>query len=136
MKKVLKSFLWCVGSFFLFCLVFWLCFLYVTNYKVITCDTSVSPDGVYQLTLQSIGEADFPFGASEGRLVLKKGKTKISTMDFVLHNDGGCITGNCWNVFWYDEYVEITLMGEEQLDLQVRLFFDGKKEVKQLEDAN
>lgn len=56
-------------------------------------------------------------------------------MDFVLHNDGGFITGNCWNVFWYDEYVEITLMGEEQLDLQVRLFFDGKKEVKQLEDA-
>ena len=49
-------------------------------------------------------------------------------MNYVLHNDGGCITGNCWSVFWYDEYVEITLMGEEQLDLQVRLFFDGKKE--------
>ena len=57
-------------------------------------------------------------------------------MNYVLHNDGGCITGNCWSVFWYDEYVEITLMGEEQVDLQVRLFFDGKKEVKQLEDAN
>lgn len=135
MKKILKFILWCAGSFFLICLVFLLCFSYVTNYKVTTCDTAVSLDGEYQLILQSVGEPDFPFGVSDGRLVLKKDKTKISTMDFVLHNDGGFITGNCWNVFWYDEYVETTLMGEEQLDLQVRLFFDGKKEVKQLEDA-
>lgn len=41
MKKVLKLILWCVGSFFLLCLVFWLCFLYVTNYKVTTRDTVV-----------------------------------------------------------------------------------------------
>ena len=136
MRKVLKSILWCAGSFFLLCLVFWICFLYVRDYKVATCDTAVSPDGVYQLTLQAIGEPDFPFGASDGRLVLKKDKTKIVVMDFALHNDGGFITGNCWSVFLYDEYVEITLMGEEQLDLQVWLFFDVKKEVKQLEYAN
>lgn len=136
MKKVLKLILGCVGIFFLLCLVFWLCFLYVTNYKVTTRDTVVSQDGVYQLSLQSVGEPDFPFGASYGRLVLKKDKTKISSIDFVLHNDGGVIAENCWSVFWYDEYVEITLMGEEQSDEQVQLFFNGKKEVKQLEDAN
>ena len=76
MKKVLKSFLWCAGGV-LFCLVSWFCFLYVTNYKVTTCDTAVSPDGVYQLALQSIGELDFPFGASEGRCYLKKVKLKF-----------------------------------------------------------
>ena len=53
-----------------------------------------------------------------------------------MHDDGGAITENCWSVFWHNEYVEIMLVGEEQLDEQVRLFFDGKKEVKQLEDVN
>ena len=132
MKKVLKLILWCIGSFF----VFWFCFLYVTKYKVTTCDTVVSPDGVYQLTLQSVGEPDFPFGASEGRLILEKDGNEISRMDFILHDDGGAITENRWSVFWHNEYVEIMLVGEEQLDEQVRLLFDGKKEVKTLEDSN
>lgn len=136
MRKVIKSILWCAGSFFVLCLVFWFCFLYVTKYKVTTCDTVVSPDGVYQLTLQSVGEPDFPFGASEGRLILEKDGNEISKMDFVVHDDGGAITENCWSVFWHNEYVEIMLVGEEQSDEQVRLFFDGKKEVKQLEDVN
>lgn len=65
------------------------CISYTVNYKKITCDTSVSPDGKYELTLQAVGEPDWPFGSASGRLVLMEGKDKISQTDLELHNDGG-----------------------------------------------
>ena len=69
--------------------LYWCCISYTVNYKKITCDTSVSPDGKYELTLQAVGEPDWPFGSASGRLVLMEGKDKISQTDLELHNDGG-----------------------------------------------
>ena len=115
--------------------VIWLCFVYTTDYKKTTCDTAVSPDGVYQLTLQAIGEPDWPFGSASGRLILKESDSKISQIDFELRNDGGSISSDCWTVTWYEEYVEVVLSGEEQFDKQVLLYFDGKKEIQQLIDG-
>ena len=114
--------------------VFWFCISYTVNYKKTTCDTSVSPDGKYELTLQAVGEPDWPFGSASGRLVLMEGKDKISQTDFELHNDGGSITSSCWKVTWYEDYVEVILSGEEQFDEQVILYFDGTKEIQQLTD--
>ena len=111
-----------------------LCISYTVNYKKTTCDTSVSPDGKYELTLQAVGEPDWPFGSASGRLVLMEGKDKISQTDFELHNDGGSITSSCWKVTWYEDYVEVILSGEEQFDEQVILYFDGTKELQQLTD--
>ena len=96
---------------------------------------SVSPDGKYELTLQAVGEPDWPFGSASGRLVLKEGEDKISQTDFELHNDGGSFTSNCWKVTWYEDHVEVILSGEEQFDEQVILYFDGTKEIQQLTDV-
>lgn len=71
-----------------------------------------------------IGEPDWPFGSVSGRLVLKKGKDKISQTDFELRNDGGNINSNCWKVTWYEDYVEIILSGKEQFDKQIILYKD------------
>lgn len=135
MKKNFKLF-W--GFICLICamvLILGMSFSYITNYKKVTIDTSNSPDGKYELTLQAVGEPDWPFGSASGQLVLKEGKKKVSETDFELRNDGGSISSNCWKVTWHEDYVEVILSGEEQFDEQVILYFDGTKEILQLTDS-
>lgn len=132
MKKFLKMMLCITGALLVVIVSAWLCISYTVNYKKTTCDTSVSLDGKYELMLQAVGEPDWPFGSASGRLVLKEGKDKISQTDFELHNDGKSITGSCWKVTWYEDYVEVILSGEEQCDERVNLYFDGTKEIQQL----
>ncbi len=134
MKRIITIILCIASTLIVLILVFFLYILYMTNYKKSTCDTSISPDGKYELILQAIGEPDWPFGSASGRLILKKGKDKISETDFELHDDGGSISSDCWKVTWYGEYVEVVLSGEEQYDEQFVLYFDGKKDSHQLTD--
>ena len=89
MKNFLKIMLCIIGSILVGVIVFVFFISYTANYKKTTCDTSVSPDGKYELTLQAVGEPDWPFGSASGRLVLMEGKDKISQTDLELHNDGG-----------------------------------------------
>lgn len=135
MKKGSKAILWIMGALALIVLIFWICINYVTNYKKTDRDKSISPDGKYELTLQAAGEADWPFGSASGQLVLRAGKDKISRTDFELRNDGKSISSSCWEVTWYEDYVEVILSSEEQFDEQVILYFDGRKEIQQLTDT-
>lgn len=135
MKWLLKK----GGLIFLILLIaviaaFWGCSVYVSDYKVTKVDTSVSPDKTCELVLQAVGEADFPFGSASGRLVLYEGKRRISKADFELRDDGGCIRSSIWEVTWHEDCVEVILSGDEQIDEQIILYFDGRKEVKQLTD--
>lgn len=102
----------------------WGSFYYVYKYKKTTCDTVVSPDRKYELVLQAVGEPEWPFGSTSGRLVLQEGKNKIAARDFELRNDGASLNSDCWEVAWYDDYVEIVLSGREQSDEIVLLYFD------------
>lgn len=128
MKKFLKIMPCFMGSLVALIVVFWFCISYTVNYKKTTCDISVSPDGKYELTLQAVGEPNWPFGSASGRVVLKKDDQEISNVEFELHNDGGSISNRCWTVTWYDEYAEVTLSGEEQSDEHILLYYDGKTE--------
>ena len=123
-----------VAAIFIIIAVFWGSLAYVSNYKITEADTSVSPDGTYELVLQAVGEADFPFGSASGRLVLYEGKSRISKADFELFDDGGCIRSSIWEVTWHEDSVEVILSGDEQFDEQIILYFDGKKERKQVTD--
>ena len=106
----------------------------MSDYKITEVDTSVSPDEAYKLVLQAVGEADWPFGSASGRLILYEGKSRISKADFELFDDGGCIRSSIWEVTWHEDCVKVILSGDEQLDEQIILYFDGRKEVKQLTD--
>ncbi len=134
MKKTMKIAMGVIVSIFIIIVVFWGSIVYVTDYKITKVDTSVSPDGTYELVLKAIGEADWPFGSASGRLILYEGKNRISKADFELFDDGGCIRSSIWEVTWYENYVEVILSGDEQFDEQIILYFDGKKERKQLTD--
>lgn len=134
MKKIMKFVLGFVAAIFIIIAAFWGSFAYVSNYKITKADTSVSPDGTYELVLQAVGQADFPFGSASGRLVLYEGKSRISKADFELFDDGGCIRSSIWEVTWHEDSVEVILSGDEQFDEQIILYFDGKKERKQVTD--
>lgn len=114
--------------------VLWGSITYVTEYKKTICDISISSDEKFQLSLQAIGESGWPLGIAKGRLILEENEEKISQTDFELRNNGGSINDNCWKVTWYDEYVEVIISGSEQFDEQIILYFNGKKERKQLTD--
>ena len=83
------------------------------------------------MTLQAVGEPDWPFGPANGRLILKAGEDHISQTDFTLRDDGKKIRSSCWKVTWYDKYVEVILSGEEQSDEQVLLYFNCEVEVNE-----
>ena len=51
---------------------------------------------------------------------------------FTLYDDGKVIRPESWQVSWEETYVEVLLFGEEQSDVQVRLFYDGKTESESL----
>lgn len=131
MKKIVKFISGSVAAVFIIIVMLWGSFIYVSDYKITKVDTSVSPDKTYELVLQAVGEADFPFGSASGRLVLYEGKSRISKADFELWDDGGCIRSSIWEVAWHKDYVEVILSGDEQLDEQVILYFDGKTEINQ-----
>lgn len=135
MKKFMKTVLYIMGFCIALIVVVCLCISYDMNYKKTICDTSVSSDGIYELELLAIGEPEFPFGSASGRLVLKKEGEKITKTDFELYNDGGSISSNCWEVTWYEDYVEVILSGEEQNDEQIILYFEGTVDMKQLHDT-
>ncbi len=134
MKKIMKFVLGFVAATFIIIAMLWGSFVYVSDYKITKVDTSASPDGIYELVLQAVGEADFPFGSASGRLVLYEGKSRISKADFELRDDGGNIRSSIWEVTWHEDSVEVILSGDEQFDEQINLYFDGKKERKQLTD--
>lgn len=134
MKKIMKVILGVIAVVFIIIVVFWVSIVYVSDYKITTVDISVSPDETYELVLQAVGEADFPFGSASGRLILYEGESKISKADFELFDDGGCIRSSIWEVTWHEDSVEVILSGEEQFDEQIILYFDGRKERKQLTD--
>lgn len=100
--------------------------LYVTRYKVAVVDTQQSPDGIYELELQSIGEPYFPFGDTPGRLVLRENGTVISRTKFEIADDGAVLSADAWNVIWQDDCVEIILSGSEQSDELYKLYYDGQ----------
>ena len=125
MKKFLKYVLCIMGVLLVMIVVVWCSISYTANYKKTICDTSVSPDGKYELTLQAVGEPDWPFGSPSGRLILKKNEDTISQTGFELRNDGGSVNDSCWKVTWYETYVEVILSGKEQPDERITLCFNG-----------
>lgn len=132
MKKASKIILILFGILAIIVIVLAGCFCYITIYKVSPVDTAQSPDGAYEVILQSVGEPKWPFGSASGRLVLKKEEQVISETNIEIANDGAFFSKRNWSVTWYDEYVEIILSGEEQFDELVTLYFDGQVESARL----
>lgn len=133
-RKTAKTIVVIAAVIFIIIAVFWASTVYVRDYKVTEAATSASPDGKYGLILQAVGEAEWPFGSADGRIVLMEGERQVSEVGFTIYDDGGYVRESVWNVTWYEDFVEVILSGDEQQDEQILLYFDGKKERRQLSD--
>ncbi len=100
-------------------------FEYVTRLKITDIDSSISNDGQYELLYQSVGEPDWPFGASHARLVLKHNGKTVTNYKFDVANDGGILHADSWSVSWEENCVKVIISGEEQPDALYTLSFDG-----------
>ena len=99
--------------------------IYTVKYKIHDIDSKLSPDGTYELTLQQVGDPDWPFGSTHARVILKNDNNIITKYKFDVHNDGANISKGSWSVDWNEDSVECVLYGEEQSDQLYRIFFDG-----------
>ena len=131
MKKTIKCILIIISIILIVFLLFIGRFEYVTRYKITDIDTSVSPNGEYELLYQNVGEPDLPFGYAHVRLVLKKGRETIIKYKFDVADDGGSPTTEQWQVIWKDDRADVLISGEEQPDHLYKLYFNG--ETKELQ---
>lgn len=68
----------------------------------------------------------WPFGPQNGRVVLKENKKTISTIDFLLSNDGKNMDYSNWKVDWKNDKVIVTIIGEEQKKETYYLYYNGE----------
>ena len=106
--------------------------LYIKCFKSANVDIAQSVNGTYEALLQATSTPAWSFGSQTGKLILKKDETIISKTDFEIANDGKSMSEKNWIVSWYDDRVEIILVGEEQYDELVTLYYDGQVEHSQL----
>ena len=116
-KKIIKRSCAVAAALFAAALLLLGSFVYVTRYKIADIDVSVSDDGSYEVLYQSVGEPDWPFGASHARLVLKRDGKAVTKFKFDVANDGGTLHADSWRVVWREDSVEVTISGEEQHDV-------------------
>ena len=85
------------------------CYVYVTKYKITDIDSSVSPDGKYEVLFQRVGDPDWPFGHSHARITLKQDDKTMEQFKLDVANDGGVLHPENWHVSWDDTCVIITI---------------------------
>jgi len=111
-------------------------FIYTARYKIHDVASYTSPDEKYELLFQQIGDADWPFGHTHARLVLKDEVGTIAKYSFDIANDGANASSDLCQVTWKAAQVEAVISGEEQNDTQYVLFFNGKTDSNQLDTNN
>ena len=108
-------------------------FTYTTRYKIHDIASYTSSDGKYELSFQQVGDADWPFGHTHARLVLKDEAGMIAKYSFDIANDGANASPDLCQVTWKATQVEAVISGEEQNDNQYILYYNGKIDSNQLD---
>ena len=92
--------------------IFIFCYLYNLFLKTETIEKS--DNGKYRVVVQEVGKPMY-FGASEVRIVFEHfwGKN-IKVINDMISNDGKTIDGSNVSIEWNENYVDVTLYGEEQ----------------------
>ena len=92
-------------------------FMYLTKIKITDVAEFVNEENKYKIIFQAVGEPEWPFGRTKVKVTLvNSNNEKIKSFEEYIQDDG--VTGRKENieVNWYDNYVEIVLIGGEQED--------------------
>ena len=87
--------------------------------------TYQSPDGEYSLVFEQMGEPEWPFGATDVRLTLKKRDGKIiERVSAKLSDDGANASErNIVSISWNDDEVIVILRASEMEDKEVSIAY-------------
>ena len=89
-------------------------FLYQAEFRKHDVDAAESPDGLYRLELQQVGEPKLPFRSTKGRILFISNETTVYKQAFTVQDDGGNLSEYNWSVEWNTDSVTVTLWGREQ----------------------
>ncbi len=91
--------------------------IYKTKYEINDVTEFVNEGNNYKVVFQSVGQPEWPFGDTKVMVTLKNGQgEKINSFKTYISDDGANASDSNISVTWFEEFVQITLMGSEQQD--------------------
>ena len=92
-------------------------FIYITEIRITNVAEFVNEKNNYKVVFQAVGEPEWPFGKTKVKITLVDSNNKrIKSFEEYISDDGAVAREENIKVNWYDDYVEIVLIGEEQED--------------------
>lgn len=90
-------------------------YVFVSKFKIREAGKEQSPNGKYFVEFQMIGEAKWPFGPINAKIIIKSTKGDFTkTIKTRVYADGGDYGSDYWVVNWSDDAVEIIIADESQ----------------------
>ena len=100
-------------------------FVYVTEIKVTDVSEYVNPTNNYTILFQAVGEPEWPFGKTDVKItLLNDEKKKVETITTYIKDDGALAREQNISVKWFENYVEVTLLGSEQQDEIHKVYYN------------
>lgn len=117
MKKIGKVILGIVMISFVIIIILIAIFMYLTKIKITDVAEFVNEENKYKIIFQAVGEPEWPFGRTKVKVTLvNSNNEKIKSFEEYIQDDGVTARKENIEVNWYDNYVEIVLIGGEQED--------------------
>lgn len=99
-------------------------YVYLTEPFVEDVAQYVNPANNYRILFQTVGSPDWPFGEVDVRIKLLNDKNKtIELINTSLQNDGKTAQEENISIKWFEQYVEVILLSDEQEDDIYHLYY-------------
>ena len=117
MKKIWKIILGLFITFFIIIIALITIFVYITKIRITDVAEFANEENKYKIIFQAVGEPEWPFGRTKVKVTLvNSNNEKIKSFEEYIQDDGATARKENIEVNWYDNYVEIVLIGGEQED--------------------
>ena len=117
MKKFNKILIRIFITFLIIISIFIVLFIYIIKIRITDVAEFVNEKNNYKIIFQAVGEPEWPFGRTRVKVTLVNSNNKrIKSFKEYINDDGAVAREENIKVNWYDDYVEIILIGGEQED--------------------
>ena len=117
MKKFGKILIRIIITFLIIISIFIAIFVYIIKIRITDVAEFVNEKNNYKIIFQEVGEPEWPFGRTKVKVTLVNSNNKrLKSFEEYISDDGAVAREENIKVNWYDDYVEIVLMGGEQED--------------------
>lgn len=100
-------------------------YIYITEPYVKDVSQYVNPVNNYKILFQTVGSPDWPFGKVDVRITLLNDKNKkVEIINTSLQNDGKTVKEENIAIRWFEQYVEVTLLSDEQEDDIHKIYYN------------